>query len=880
MGTIEQYLLQLNSENRRLRRAAAVLSMISLFVVTGVFWNLRIPAIAIANSATCGQEEHQHSEECPVQTILVCEYAENEAEENAAEKVDVEEIAVQQADSGDIVEDIVTGEATLDEAEEYADENIVENKGELIPQTTVQTPAEHTHVHTDECYIVTCICEIEEHLHKMSCYADETADIETSEVWEQNLPQLTGQWNEDIVLVAQSQLGNKESEINYTVVGDDETRNGITRYGQWYGNPYGDWSAMFAMFCLNYADIPQQTVPQSPGADNMMKLVTDAGIFSTPDENVGAKGNILFLDTDGNGNADRLLISVESTEEQLTAIGGDLDNSVKEITLSNNDSAILGYVNLNTVQKTVDEEKETEDQPPTAETQQEDIEKVLSEKNIMLKAPATDLAVDYVAPDAAGAYLTETAKNQWQIVSGGYSGRGVTNKIDYGDVRIQKNVVPTDVENEFLVYLSADKKQSWNTVFNYGDYYTLPSNRDVGQVLSKPEDDDMLSAVQTGTYFNKFYMIIQIVDSNKQILSESDLILRYTNKGMKNGCVLVAIPGTDDAMVVAKVKDYTGTSPSNPVYIQLTESQVGGNTGSGFENISVVDTVLDTVTDTMGDNIEFVEVVAGDYDTIPRCVNNTLTWYPKPAAIQSEQTTGDVWQENAAQLVYKIRLKNDKSCKQHLDTTCSVEGCDHVYPTNKSAQLTYHFSNDVGKTYTADFSTPYVRGLLYDIHFIKIDQDTELPLKGAVFQLAGKDDTSFPVRTAVSGDDGKAGGVSFTNLLAGTYVLTETQAPEGYELTFGDDTRSMNIYLTYTSHPEMLQTDIYDDTHTDNLMNKNSTVDGIWKITNKNTNRDPTLPSTGGTGTPIYILCGCALVAVPFIYGFSMKRKYKRRSKK
>ena len=31
-----------------------------------------------------------------------------------------------------------------------------------------------------------------------------------------------------------------ESEKNYIVANDGETRQGITRYGQWYGNPYGD----------------------------------------------------------------------------------------------------------------------------------------------------------------------------------------------------------------------------------------------------------------------------------------------------------------------------------------------------------------------------------------------------------------------------------------------------------------------------------------------------------------------------------------------------------------------------------------------------------------------------------------------------------------
>ena len=39
------------------------------------------------------------------------------------------------------------------------------------------------------------------------------------------------------------------------------------------------------------------------------------------------------------------------------------------------------------------------------------------------------------------------------------------------------------------------------------------------------------------------------------------------------------------------------------------------------------------------------------------------------------------------------------------------------------------------------------------------------------------------------------------------------------------------------------------------------------------------LPGTGGVGNIIYILCGLALVSGPLVYGFSLKRRYERRSR-
>ena len=40
------------------------------------------------------------------------------------------------------------------------------------------------------------------------------------------------------------------------------------------------------------------------------------------------------------------------------------------------------------------------------------------------------------------------------------------------------------------------------------------------------------------------------------------------------------------------------------------------------------------------------------------------------------------------------------------------------------------------------------------------------------------------------------------------------------------------------------------------------------------------LPSTGGSGPLIYILCGLILVGAPLVYGFSLRRKNGRRSKR
>ena len=77
MGAVEQYLLQLNTRKRRRRYAVTALMALSLTVALLTVWSLRRPGITIANGAGCGQEEHQHTEECLQELVLICDKAEH-----------------------------------------------------------------------------------------------------------------------------------------------------------------------------------------------------------------------------------------------------------------------------------------------------------------------------------------------------------------------------------------------------------------------------------------------------------------------------------------------------------------------------------------------------------------------------------------------------------------------------------------------------------------------------------------------------------------------------------------------------------------------------------------------------------------------------------
>ena len=184
--------------------------------------------------------------------------------------------------------------------------------------------AENEHAHTEECYETVLTCGKAEHEHSLTCYSNPDADLESPSVWESTLSSVahSGIWAEDVLSVARSQLGYSESTENY-IVSDSGECKGITRYGQWYGDPYGDWSAMFVSFCLSYAQMPQSIVP---AAGTCPALLSSSGSrFRIASEYTPAPGDILFLDETGDGCADRTGIVNAVLDGSVQVITGDLD---------------------------------------------------------------------------------------------------------------------------------------------------------------------------------------------------------------------------------------------------------------------------------------------------------------------------------------------------------------------------------------------------------------------------------------------------------------------------------------------------------------------------------------------------------------------------
>lgn len=186
------------------------------------------------------------------------------------------------------------------------------------------------------------VCGTEEHTHSLACYADPGADVETAELWEQTFAgvSLTGNWRQDTLAIAETQLGYAESTKNYVVAEDGKTVKGYTRYGAWCGEPYGDWNVMFLTFCLHYAGV--EGVDRDCGG----WVTSWADAFEPAQSHTPAVGDLVLFDRDGDGTADRAGLVAQITDSGFAAMEGDAEDAVGLLTYGADDPGILGYINL------------------------------------------------------------------------------------------------------------------------------------------------------------------------------------------------------------------------------------------------------------------------------------------------------------------------------------------------------------------------------------------------------------------------------------------------------------------------------------------------------------------------------------------------------
>lgn len=219
---------------------------------------------------TCMEEEHVHGDDCfdPEDGTLICEKFEHTHDENC---YTTEYELTCGLEEGELVEQVVEPTQSAELAAMAVAEPVA-----LEPAVDTVEPIYHHH--TDACYEEVLTCPLPEHHHTVACLSDTSADVETPEEWQavNDEAVMTGNWDENLLSVAKTQLGYEQSEKNFEIdPADGVTLRYYSRYGQSYGNPYGEWDVMFLSYCLKYAGIPQSAIPQEASVLALRSSMSD-----------------------------------------------------------------------------------------------------------------------------------------------------------------------------------------------------------------------------------------------------------------------------------------------------------------------------------------------------------------------------------------------------------------------------------------------------------------------------------------------------------------------------------------------------------------------------------------------------------------------------
>lgn len=370
--------------------------------------------------------------------------------------------------------------------------------------------------------------------------------------------------------------------------------------------------------------------------------------------------------------------------------------------------------------------------------------------------------------------------------------------------------------------------------------------------------------------------------------------------------------GSDNTMTSNPVNaDSNWTLETSNAYAKSTTPSikkeiVGGETAKG-NDVAIGDTVDFKITTA-------IPSYSKQYDTVTVAISDTmsagLTLDKNSIKINGADISADMIEKvETTDHGFTLTVKSDYAKANggvELVVTYSATVNDQATvnfdPNTNKATLSYttNPNGDVkttdSKTYTYTFSigaalSAATQGYTEKVNQIikvdekgnvisKVEEKSQEPdekvvevLKGATFTL-----TNTKTRKVYTAESGKDGGLTFNGLDAGTYTLVETAAPEGFTIdktehtvviaaTYNED-GTLNTYtITIDGKNTSTYTATYDKEGSVTRIESTTTVTDI-----KNTKLSA-LPSTGGIGTTIFTIGGCAIMIVAAGLFFATRRK-------
>ena len=294
----------------------------------------------------------------------------------------------------------------------------------------------------------------------------------------------------------------------------------------------------------------------------------------------------------------------------------------------------------------------------------------------------------------------------------------------------------------------------------------------------------------------------------------------------------------------------TGTMPTNYDYFETYKFIFHDTLATGLQfNESSVKVFVDDNLVTSGYSID---TSSNDY-TFSIVFNNTKT------GIKGENNTD-------------ISITKDSIIRVEYNATVlssAVRGTD-----GNSNKMLIEYSNNPGTNETGKTTEIETKVYIFNLELTKIGSDTNSALANAIFRLErcnkaanscnkANDNDWNVVRGITYSADSPAGTHTFSGLSAGTYRVTETTTPDGYNTIepftftvtpiYDDDVTALDSVTLDTTSSSEVTALAFDD---DKFTTMKTTITNLKGIT---------LPLTGGIGTTIFTILGLTLMIVAIV---------------
>lgn len=614
---VKEYIERFDRNHRRQHRYACLLGVLALLVCLAVFWRLKLVGTAMTNEASCGLQEHTHTDSCYT-TVLDCTAATQETG---------------------------TGE----------------------------------HIHTDACYKRELICTLPEHTHTADCYSDPEADTEGEADWTQSFPQeaLTGDWAQDTVTIAASQIGYAESIRNWQL-NDDGTRGGYTRYGAWYGSPYGGWNGMFAAFCLHYAGVDENflTTANAAGVNAWAVALCQAGQLQGPGHEA-VPGDIVFLGSDDKIESCAVVADVDTASgvPTLTLIAGDVDNTVAELTVPADSDTILGYAaTADAFAAYTQDDPDKKTAAPGTATPEQDEQGDEDTPFMTLEADSYMVGASVVQStplDLAGFYTVTNADGTTETkyyLTGGYAKSTVYDKV--------KNFFTTELHFDFAIPKDKANAADGHMTLTLPDGISIPAEvlgtKYTGKNGKTEAFDFTLKKGTDGKYYVDMQFRKDFLQSFTQDTIEGDFYFGATigaDKVGDTGDIKVKVHEELDLTIKSDdIKYDANETARSDIHVQKSGSYLS-DSGELYYEATITSTkgtpdriqITDTLTGLDKTGIESLEIVSvtlngttsvTDVNVTSKDLTGKTFTYDLPALEKAE----DLTKPNTYKVVYKYKL--------------------------------------------------------------------------------------------------------------------------------------------------------------------------------------------------------------------------------